>query len=112
MSYKVIQWATGIHGRLALRGIIDHPDLELVGVKVYGDDKHGVDAGALCDRPATGVLASKDATELMALEADGLVARKIYAEVPPRVEYSATADGLALRAMFQEMHQWWLDCRA
>ena len=46
--------------------------------------------------------------QLRALEADGLVNRKIFAEVPPRVEYSASKDGLALQPVFTSMHDWWL----
>jgi len=45
--------------------------------------------------------------QLRALEADGLITRKAYAEVPPRVEYSASNDGKALAQMFREMHGWW-----
>ena len=32
MSYRVIQWSTGNVGTYALRHVIDHPELELVGV--------------------------------------------------------------------------------
>ena len=45
--WKVIQFATGNVGRLALQGILDHPDLELVGVWVHSPDKAGRDAGEL-----------------------------------------------------------------
>ena len=45
--------------------------------------------------------------QLRALEHDGLIRRKVYAEVPPRVEYSATEDGNSLTPAFQAMHQWW-----
>ena len=31
MGYRVIQWATGGVGRAAIQGIVEHPDLELVG---------------------------------------------------------------------------------
>ncbi len=41
MKYKVIQWATGAMGKSCLRAIIDHPDLELVGLYVYNDSKTG-----------------------------------------------------------------------
>ncbi len=71
--YKVIQWATGIHGMLAIRGILDHPEMELVGVKVYSDDKHGVDAGKLCGRPDTGIIATKNIDDIIAMEADCVI---------------------------------------
>ena len=32
MAYRVVQWGTGAVGVEAIRGILDHPDLELVGV--------------------------------------------------------------------------------
>ena len=34
---RVIQWTTGKVGRLALRGILDDPRLELVGVFAWSD---------------------------------------------------------------------------
>ena len=89
MTYKVVQWATGIHGRLALRGILDHPDMELVGVKVYSDDKHGMDAGQLCGRPDTGIKATNKIEEILALEADCVVYMPLLAnlkEVIPLLE--------------------------
>ena len=44
--------------------------------------------------------------QLRKLEADGLVFRKVYAEVPPRVEYSLTDFGLSLKPIFDAMHIW------
>jgi len=46
--------------------------------------------------------------QLRALESDGLVERKIYAEVPPRVEYTATRRAHELEEMFLAMHDWWI----
>ena len=68
---RVIQWSTGNAGRRALRGILRHPELELVGVHAHSPAKVGRDAAELCglDRP-TGVLASDDAEALLALDAD------------------------------------------
>ena len=60
MGLKVVQWATGPVGREALRGILEHPDLDLVGVVVYSAEKDGVDAGDLCGLPPTGVRATTD----------------------------------------------------
>ena len=52
---KVIQWATGNIGNEALKAILMHPQMELVGVRVYSDEKDGVDAGQLCEMGETGV---------------------------------------------------------
>ncbi len=45
--------------------------------------------------------------QLRALENDGLITRKIYPEVPPRVEYTVTQRALDLKDMFHAMHAWW-----
>jgi 4-hydroxy-tetrahydrodipicolinate reductase len=68
---RVIQWSTGNAGRKALRGILNHPELELVGVHAHSPEKIGRDAAELCgwDRP-TGVIASDDVAALLALDAD------------------------------------------
>jgi hypothetical protein len=73
MTYKVIQWATGNVGRAAIEGIIDHPDLELVGAYVYSDDKAGRDAGEVCGLGPLGVNATNDVDEILALDADCVV---------------------------------------
>lgn len=40
------------------------------------------------------------------MEADGLVHREVYAEVPPRVEYSLTETGLSLSPVIEAMSDW------
>jgi len=40
------------------------------------------------------------------LEADGIVSRKVYAEVPPRVEYSLNETGETLRPVIAAMAEW------
>ncbi|WP_232079644.1 dihydrodipicolinate reductase [Mycolicibacterium parafortuitum] len=60
MTYTVVHAGTGITGREALRGLIDDPELVLAGVLVSSPDKAGRDAGALCGRPDTGVIAHDD----------------------------------------------------
>lgn len=40
------------------------------------------------------------------METDGIVERKVYAEVPPRVEYSLTKDGFSLKPILDSMMQW------
>lgn len=44
--------------------------------------------------------------QLRQMEQDGLVLRRIYAEVPPRVEYSLTDTGKSLRPILDAMHKW------
>ena len=60
MTYRVVQWGTGAVGVEAIRGILDHPDLELAGVKVYTDQKMGRDAGDLAGTAPVGIAAAKD----------------------------------------------------
>ncbi len=40
------------------------------------------------------------------LEGDGIVKKKIYAQVPARVEYSLTRRGKSLNQVIQQMRQW------
>ena len=68
--YRVVQWATGNIGLKSLRAVIDHPDLDLVGLYVYSDAKVGRDAGELCGTASTGVLATSDLDQIVGVEAD------------------------------------------
>ena len=43
---------------------------------------------------------------LRTLEADGLVSRKVYPEVPPKVEYSLTETGLSLVPFIVQLTEW------
>jgi DNA-binding HxlR family transcriptional regulator len=44
--------------------------------------------------------------QLRELEADGVIARHVYAEVPPRVEYEVTEFGRSLEKILGLMQQW------
>lgn len=44
--------------------------------------------------------------QLRELEADGILDRKIYAEIPPRVEYSLTDLGKSLWPIIAQMQKW------
>ena len=67
---RVIQWATGNIGTRSLQRVIEHPDMELVGLWVHSPDKAGRDAGDLCGLPPTGVLATNDVAAIVATPAD------------------------------------------
>ena len=40
---------------------------------------------------------------------DGLVVRKVFAEIPPRVEYSLSEMGMSLYTVFKELRRWGLN---
>ncbi len=44
--------------------------------------------------------------QLRELEADNLIKRKVYAEVPPKVEYSMTELGMTLEPIVNALHTW------
>lgn len=55
--------------------------------------------------------------QLRQLESDGVVSRKVYAQVPPRVEYGLTALGKSVMPIIQQLSCWgrqyegWLERR-
>lgn len=44
--------------------------------------------------------------QLRELERDGLISREVFAEVPPKVEYSATALGTSLHPVLEALATW------
>lgn len=49
---------------------------------------------------------------LRSMEADGIVVRTVYPEVPPRVEYSLSELGESMRPIMNAMEQWGLDYKS
>jgi 4-hydroxy-tetrahydrodipicolinate reductase len=68
--YRVVQWATGNIGLRSLRTVIEHPEMDLVGLVVFSDAKVGKDAGELCGLEPVGVRATRDIEEILALKPD------------------------------------------
>jgi len=54
-------------GKKAIRAVVDHPDLELVGLHVHSGDKEGKDAGVLAGASPVGILATRDIEDVVAL---------------------------------------------
>jgi len=68
----------------------------LTGTKRFGELKKGIDG-----------ISQKVLTDhLRIMEENGLVNRKVYAEVPPKVEYSLTDLGKSLKPIHDAMWQW------
>lgn len=72
-KYRVIQWATGVVGKAALKHFIQNPVIDLVGVLVFNPDKVGQDAGDIVGLPKTGVLCTDDQEAIIAMEADAVL---------------------------------------
>jgi DNA-binding HxlR family transcriptional regulator len=68
------------------------------GVTRFGELKRGL----------KGISEKVLAQHLRELEKDGIIQRKVYAEVPPKVEYSLTASGKTLKPILDAMHEWGL----
>lgn len=57
-------------------------------------------------RSVSGITQKVLTSNLRAMEEDGLLLRKVYPEVPPRVEYSLTETGLSLKPILDSMLVW------
>ncbi len=91
----------GCPGRLVLDRIGDRWTVLIVGVLENGTRRFSE------VRDAVGGITPKVLTQtLRAMERDGLVARKVYAEVPPRVEYTLTDLGHSLCAPIKVIRTW------
>ena len=68
----------------------------LTGTKRFGELKKSI--GKVSQKVLT--------TQLRDMEESGLISRKVYAEVPPKVEYSLTDLGKSLQPLLNAMLQW------
>ena len=57
-------------------------------------------------RSVIGITRSMLTQQLRELEDDGIISRKIYAQIPPKVEYTLTEFGLTLSPVIQTMANW------
>ena len=70
MGHRVIQWSTGNVGVHALRGIIRHPDLELVGLWVHSAERPGATRASSAGWHPSGCSRPTTPTRCSALDAD------------------------------------------
>jgi len=57
-------------------------------------------------RALTGISHRTLTKQLRELESDGIISRKVYPQIPPKVEYSITALGRKLSSVLHAMHDW------
>ena len=72
------------------------------GTKRFGEIKSAI--GRVSQKVLT--------TNLREMEADGLLTRKVYPQVPPRVEYTLTDLGYSLKPVLDAMEAWGLQFKA
>lgn len=80
---------------LILRDLMD-------GTKRFGELKKSI--GTVSQKVLT--------AQLRDMEDKGLLSRKVYAEVPPRVEYTLTDTGYSLKPVLDAMWAWGADYKA
>ena len=68
----------------------------VVGVKRFGQ----------LHRALHGITQKMLTQQLRELEADGILHREVYLQVPPKVEYSLTPLGESLKPILEAMHEW------
>lgn len=68
----------------------------LTGTKRFGELKKSL----------SGITQKVLTNNLRQMESSGLVLRKVYAEVPPKVEYSLSDTGLSLKPILDSMVEW------
>src|SRR5690349_10146630 len=73
MALRVVQWATGGVGVAAIKGVLEHPDLELVGCWVHSPSKAGRDVGELIGTEALGITATNNIDDILAMDADAVI---------------------------------------
>lgn len=74
----------------------------LTGTKRFGELKKSI--GSISQKVLT--------SNLRAMEDDGLIVRQVFAEVPPRVEYTLTERGESLRPVVDAMRAWGVEHQA
>jgi hypothetical protein len=70
MTIRVVQWTTGAVAKTAVRGVLAHPELELVGAFAWSADKAGKDVGELVGLEPLGITATADIADVVALKPD------------------------------------------
>lgn len=66
----------------------------------------GMKRFGVLSRAISGISQKMLTQQLRQMEKDGIINRKVYPEVPPRVEYSLTDIGKSLKPVLNAMHKW------
>jgi hypothetical protein len=103
-SYRVVQWTTGNVGKSSVAAIAANPNLELVGLYAWSDDKAGLDAGELAGIGPLGVKATNDIDALLALKPDCVVYNPMWINVDELVRILSAGVNVVASASFITGH--------
>lgn len=103
-TYRVVQWATGSIGQIAIRHIVETPGLELAGVLVTSPAKVGRDAGELAAIDPVGVAATDDVDAVLGLDADCVCYAPLHADVDDMCRILASGKNLVTPTGFVFPH--------
>jgi 4-hydroxy-tetrahydrodipicolinate reductase len=78
---RIFQVATGNVGSEMIRRILNHPDLELVGLHCYSSEKIGKDAGEIVGIPAIGIVATGTIEEIIRAHPDCVTFHGVFPDV-------------------------------
>lgn len=81
MVLRAVQWATGSVGVAAIKGVLEHPELELVGCWVHSEKKSGKDVGEIIGTQPLGVIATNSVEDILNLDADAVIYAPLMASV-------------------------------
>jgi DNA-binding HxlR family transcriptional regulator len=87
--------------RMVLDRLADKWTVLVVGLLAHGTRRFGE-----LRRDITGISPKVLTQTLRALERDGLITRRVYASVPPKVEYRLTPLGRTLIHLVEEIREW------
>lgn len=113
LSYSNLKVTIGENKVISNKNNLDCPvatTINLIGNKwkllIIRDLLSGTKRFGELRKSLTGISQRVLTTNLRDLENDGLLKRKVFAEVPPRVEYSLSKTGLSLNRIIQSMADW------
>lgn len=86
MTIRVVQWTTGGVARAAVRAVLAHPELDLVGCFAWSETKAGKDVGELCNLPSLGITATAEIDDVIALHPDVVLYMPLLWDVDAMVQ--------------------------
>jgi 2,4-diaminopentanoate dehydrogenase len=106
VAIRVVQWTTGGVARAAVRAVLQHPDLELVGGFAWSAEKAGKDVGELVGLGPLGITATADIADIIALKPDVVLYMPLFWDVDAMVRLLESGINVISTANFITGHSY------